>query len=184
MGALAREFNYSETAFVLPPKEPGHTACVRIFTPAGEIPFAGHPVIGSAYVIASKGRDARSGSLVLEVAAGSVPLRIMMRDGDPVGAELTAPKDLTLQKASTAAQIADCTGLSAEDILLDEHEPLVMSVGLPFLAAQVRTREALRRARGNPAAFAPLPREAGTASLYLYTLDVGDDRELDLQARM
>lgn len=89
---LAREFNLSETIFVMPPRDPRHTARVRIFFPTAEIPFAGHPTIGCAICLsglAGPGPDAEV-ALVLEEEAGLVPVRVWRREGR-VRAEFTAP---------------------------------------------------------------------------------------------
>ena len=77
MQAIAREFNYSETTFVLPPEIENHTRKVRIFTRMSEIPFAGHPTIGTAFVIANskkKGKSKKPARLVLELGVGEIPL--------------------------------------------------------------------------------------------------------------
>src|SRR5208283_4356660 len=73
MQAIAREFGYMETTFVLPPADPAHTAQVRIFTPGSELPFAGHPNVGTALVVARRATPPPS-QVVFEEAAGLVPL--------------------------------------------------------------------------------------------------------------
>src|ERR1700749_1154630 len=93
MLAIAREFNYSETTFVLPPREAGHDAEVRIFTVRSEIPFAGHPNVGTAFVLASRAKAAPA-RLLFEEKAGLVPVEIPTADGRASGAELTAPQPL------------------------------------------------------------------------------------------
>src|SRR6185295_4292 len=79
MQHIAREFNYSETTFVLPPSDPKHTAKVRIFTPGGELQFAGHPTVGTAHVLATIGLIPLTGAethIVLEEGVGPVPVTI------------------------------------------------------------------------------------------------------------
>ena len=101
MQQIAREFNFSETTFVVPP-EAGHTRKVRIFTPFDEIPFAGHPNIGTAFVLASTGELRRldaSTSVTFEEGAGLVPIDIDVVDGKPTGCELAAPEALSLGKS-------------------------------------------------------------------------------------
>jgi trans-2,3-dihydro-3-hydroxyanthranilate isomerase len=157
MLAITREFNYSETTFVLPPKDKTHTAHVRIFTPAGELPFAGHPNVGTAYALARIGKvfdKPIKDSLVFEEAAGLVPVRILLDGDDAVGAQLTAPQRLTTGANIAPAKVAKCLGLEPADIVATDHAPLVASVGTGFLIAALRDREALRRARGNADAFA------------------------------
>ena len=146
MQSLAAEFNLSETTFVLPPEDPANTARVRIFTPANELPFAGHPNVGTGYVLAKMGR-AIEGVLRFEELAGLVEVRI---EGE--GAIISAPQSLSVGLELPEEVVATCVGLAPEDIVLDEHVPQVASVGNPFLLAQVRP-EALARARPNVAAF-------------------------------
>src|SRR5215510_12541106 len=95
MQQIAREFNYSETTFVLPPADPIHTAKVRIFTPGGELQFAGHPTIGTAHVLAATGAIPLTGSetkIVLEEGVGPVPVTIRAANGRPDFATLSVAK--------------------------------------------------------------------------------------------
>lgn len=184
MQAIATEFNYSETTFVLPPREAGHDAQVRIFTVRSEIPFAGHPNVGTAFVLATQASKPPP-RLLFEEKAGLVPVEILMQDGKVVGAELTAPQPLKRLSQLGAEQAAACLSLSSADIRTDRHAPQTASVGLPFLIVELATREALRRARPDAAAFARvLPRD-GNDAIYLYTRDIPvDERPCDVQARM
>src|SRR5512140_196632 len=91
MQAIAREFNYSETTFVLPPTDPAHDAQVRIFTVNRELPFAGHPNVGTAFVLATLAAKPPA-RLRFEEGAGLVPVEILSENGRVVAAELTAPK--------------------------------------------------------------------------------------------
>ncbi len=93
MQQIAQEFNLSETVFVFPPADPAHTRRLRIFTPAAELPFAGHPTIGAAHVLAAIGDLPLTGDLtriVFEEGVGPVPVSIRAEHGRPVSAELTA----------------------------------------------------------------------------------------------
>ena len=115
MLAITREFNYSETTFVLPPREKQHTAHVRIFTPAGEIPFAGHPNVGTAYALARIGKvfdTPIKDSLLFEEEAGLVPIHILFDGDDAVGAQLTAPQRLTTGASIAPAKIARIAALT------------------------------------------------------------------------
>ena len=93
MQAIATEFNYSETTFVLPPRDPAHDAQVRIFTVNREIPFAGHPNVGTAFVLATQAAKPPA-RLQFEESAGLVPVEILTEQGKVVGTELTAPQPL------------------------------------------------------------------------------------------
>jgi len=101
MQQIAREFNFSETTFVFPPKA-GHTRHVRIFTPAREIPFAGHPNVGTAFVLASIGEFGEiksSLTVIFEEEAGLVLVAIHESDGKTASCELTAPQSVSFGKA-------------------------------------------------------------------------------------
>jgi len=182
MQAIAREFNYSETTFVLPPDDPAHTAKVRIFTPGSELPFAGHPNVGTAFILARHRPDLPE-TLLFEEKAGLVPVALMRDGGTVVGAELTAPQPLSLKSEADPARVAACLGLSPEEVLSAAHRPVVASVGVPFLIAEIASRDALRRARIVASAFAELMPLDGTGGIYFYTRDAGGE-ECDIQARM
>ena len=172
MQAITREFNYSETTFVLPPADPSHTAHVRIFTPSGELPFAGHPNVGTAFALARIGtlfgRDV-AGTLVFEEQAGLVPMRILSKGGDITGAQLTAPQRLRRGKTMAPAAIAACLGLPESDVVAHKHPPQAAGVGTDFMFAQLRAPETLARVRPNTDAFAQhFPSGGGPRSLFAY----------------
>ncbi len=190
MQALAAEFNYDETTFVQPAAHPGHTAHVRIFTPDREVPFAGHPNIGTAFLLARE-RVMAGGApperFVFEEAAGLVLIDLMHEGGIVVGAELLSPQPLARQAEVDAARAAACLGLAADDVRMDAHVPQVVSVGLPFLVLELFSREALRRARPDRRAYDALFPLDGARSVYAYTRDVGEDEAehgCDLHSRM
>ncbi len=183
MQALAREFAYSETSFVLPPAEPSHAARVRIFTPGAEIPFAGHPNIGTAVVLARRASGAASSRLVFEETAGLVPVDILSVGGVVVGAELTAPTPLSRGGDLPAARLARAVGLAAADIAMAAHPPTLASVGLPFVFAELATREALRRAMPDVSLLSAALTDALAAGVLLYARD-GSDASCDVHARM
>ncbi len=191
MQAVAREFNYVETTFVLPPKNPAHTAEVRIFTPDREVPFAGHPNVGTAFVLAQQGEvfsRAIRDDVVFEEKAGLVPVRVLREAGEAVGAELTAPEPFRRGAVIDPALVAAAVSLPVGEVATGRHVPTVASVGLPFLIAELRSRDALRRIRPDPAALAEAFRLAGVTGLHLYTADTapGDapGGTCDLSARM
>src|SRR5947209_15526427 len=122
MQAVATEFNYSETTFVLPPADTAHDAQVRIFTVNRELPFAGHPNVGTAFVLATQSAKPPE-RLKFEEKAGLVPLEILDRDGSAAGAELTAPRPLEKLTQLGAGQAASCLSLTAADIKSERHPP-------------------------------------------------------------
>jgi trans-2,3-dihydro-3-hydroxyanthranilate isomerase len=186
MQSLAAEFNLSETTFVLPPEDPANTARVRIFTPKGEIPFAGHPNVGTGFVLAREGRD-RDGVLLFEETAGLVEVRVD-RDaaiGEPVGATIAAPQPLSLGPEMPAETVAELAGIAPGDVVATAHRPVLASVGNPFFFAEV-AGEALARAAPDLAAFrrasAERPERNGRVALHLYAREGdGDGR---IRARM
>ncbi len=142
MQAIASEFNYSETTFVLPPREPAHDAQVRIFTVRSEIPFAGHPNVGTAFVLAAQAAKPPA-RLLFEEKAGLVPVEIWTEHGKVVSTELTAPQPLKRLSQLSSERAAACLSLAADDVKTDRHAPQIVSVGLPFLAVELASREAL-----------------------------------------
>jgi trans-2,3-dihydro-3-hydroxyanthranilate isomerase len=190
MQALAVEFNYSETTFVLPPQDPAHTAQVRIFTPDREVPFAGHPNIGTAFLLAREeiaaGRPLPE-RFVFEEAAGLVRIDLLQEGGAIVGAELLAPQPLVRHAQADIARAAACVGLVPDDVRTDAHTPQVISVGLSFLVFELASRDALRRARPDRRAFDDLMPLDGAASVYVYARETGTDgkaEDCDLHSRM
>lgn len=187
MQQIAAEFGYSETTFVLPPADRANTAHVRIFTPTREIPFAGHPNVGTAFVLASYA--AANGETLPEIlqfeeAAGLVPVRLLKNNGVVSGAELRVPEPLSCRSEVSPEQVAACLSLEADCISTAAHQPLVASVGLPFLIVELASRDALRRCVPNLQGFrAVLPLD-GAVSIYAYTLDTTQEEDCDLQARM
>ncbi len=183
MQSLAAEFNLSETTFVLPPDDSANTARVRIFTRTTEMPFAGHPNVGTGYVLAQQGRD-KNGKLLFEELAGLVEVQIE-RDGSgaPVGATIAAPQPLSLGVELPVEEIAACAGLTASEVIVAAHRPVQASLGNPFVVAEVEAA-ALKRAAPDIAAFRKsVTRESalkGRLGLYLYVHE-GEGR---VQARM
>src|SRR5215469_6836637 len=119
MQKIAREFNYSETAFVFPP-DSGHTRRVRLFTPGREVPFAGHPNVGTAFVLATSGElgDIRSLSgVTFEEKAGLVPISLHKLNGKITSCELRAPQPVSFGQTVSASLIASALSLAQEDIL-------------------------------------------------------------------
>src|SRR5215468_1339437 len=115
MQSIAAEFNLAETTFVLAPQDPAHTAHVRIFTPKSEMPFAGHPNVGTAFVLARMGRTGER--FVFEEKAGLVPIDLSRESGVVVAARLAAPQRLTLGEAVAVDLVAAAVGLEARDII-------------------------------------------------------------------
>ena len=182
MQQIAREFNFSESTFVFPPEQ-GHTRRVRIFTPTTEVPFAGHPNIGTAFALATAGAFGsldRGLTVTFEEKAGLVSVSIRRRDGT-VWCELSAPQGLSLGKTVPADIVASAVSLTPSDIVTATHQPQVASVGLPFLGVELTDRTALARARVNAQGFDVLAAQGVTPDVHMYVKS-GD--EFDIRARM
>jgi len=184
MQAIARELNLSETVFVRPARNAMHSCALRIFTPGTELPFAGHPTVGTALVLATLDKlpnSVRSGatlSLIFEEGVGPIPVTVRLDGQRPVFAQFTAARVPELAPAATPAQLAAMLSLDAADIgaTLDGREltPAVASCGVPFTCVPLRSLDALARARLNVAAV------SAHQQFYLY-VPTGD---VDFRARM
>lgn len=151
MPRIAREFNYSETTFVLPPTDPSHTARVRIFTPGGELQFAGHPTIGTAHVLATIGAIPLTGSethIVLEEGVGPVPVTIRSSNGSPEFATLSVAKLPEVGPPPPPREtLAAMLSINPDDLLDGVMAPEAVSCGTPFLFVPLRDRAAVARSR-------------------------------------
>ena len=181
MQTIAREFNLSETIFVMAPRNPAHRARVRIFFPTAEIPFAGHPTIGCAVLLA--GMDAGDGEferhLVLEEEAGLVPVTVW-RKGGVTEAEFTAPVIPHATEGRVHEALSTALGLSADEIGFGAHRPGIWQGGPRFLYVPVASIQVLARARPMQPHWDAVMQAAGVDSAYLYT--PGSD--CDVRARM
>ena len=145
MQAIAREFNYSETTFVTAPVDRRHTAGVRIFTPGGELPFAGHPTVGTAFVLSSIGAVPGADEVVFEEGIGPVHVRIERRGGQADRCTLTTAR-LPERTASVnqRTRLAAMLGLHAGDVVAPGE---VWSCGVAFTVVPLASVDALERAR-------------------------------------
>jgi trans-2,3-dihydro-3-hydroxyanthranilate isomerase len=147
---IAREFNLSETVFVYPPERSEHTKRLRIFTPAAELPFAGHPTVGAAHALATLGKVPLRGAetkIVFEEKVGPVPVLIRATDGKPTFAQLTAAQAPEIGPPTPGRSVlADVLALEAADIQGGMTAPQGVSCGLPFLIVPLKDRDAVRRA--------------------------------------
>lgn len=170
MQTIAREFNYAETSFVLPPQDPANSAHVRIFTPEEEMPFAGHPNVGTAFALGQRSalwsRPVADG-FRFEEKAGLVDIRLQRMDGVVIGAAVRAPRALTTAEGPPTAVVAALAGLHPQDIVTTTHAPLFASVGAEFLVAEVAA-DAVARAAGRREQFAALAEQTGKPFLCLY----------------
>lgn len=181
MQQIAREFNFSESTFVFP-SSIGCTRRVRIFTPRMEVPFAGHPTVGTACALATIGEIPIESwtDITFEEGAGRVPITIA-RDGCCLRCTVTAPQPLTLGAVVEATIVGMALSLEPSDIVTVTHPPQVVSVGLPFVIAEVADLDTLARARIDWCGFEAL-RQGGTVPDVFFYCQSRDD--FDLRARM
>ncbi len=172
MQRIAREFNLAETVFVVAPRDPVNTAALRIFTPARELPFAGHPTVGAAALLAHlrapqllAAQDLR---LVLEEKVGDVVCVARHRRGQALAAYFTLPR-LPQRSAAppSAAEIADRLGLETTDIGFGAHRPTVYGAGVDFLFAPIASAAAIARADPDRTRWGA----GGGPAVYLYASD-------------
>ena len=153
MHAIAREMNLSETVFVLPAQTERGTRQLRIFTPGRELPFAGHPTVGTAFILTAIGEVPLDGELtriVFEEGVGPVEVMVRAKGSRPVFCELSAAKMPTFGPPPPSAEIiASALSLQPDDIQSGDRAPRACSCGVPFLFVTVRNLEALARARVN-----------------------------------
>ena len=143
--SIAAEFNFSEVAFVYPPRNPAHTARVRIFTPNNEIDFAGHPTIGTLIALSDLGCKS---PMVLELGIG--PLR-----GEVTGAEASfiARQNLNILSHPNLALVAEALSLHQSEVKTETHVPTLASMGLPFILVELNSRTSLSACAPNVAAM-------------------------------
>lgn len=194
MQSIAREFNYSETTFVLPPADPANTAHVRIFTPTTEVPFAGHPNVGTAFVLGQLPtlfNKPLTSTLTFEEAAGLVAVTLLRSDpSNPTSAvtsaTIRAPGPLTLGPHIPIELIARCASIATSQISITPQAPIIASVGLAFAFAELTSLSALGAARPNVSVFhdanTTFHDSAPEFPLFLYVRDKEDPWKI--RARM
>jgi trans-2,3-dihydro-3-hydroxyanthranilate isomerase len=174
MQALAKEFNLSETTFVLPPQDSQNTYRVRIFTPAVELPMAGHPTIGTAFILARERLIDWAGPeaiIRLEEGVGTVPVTLRWEDKGAVFIQMSQP--LPAFGAQFADKQAMAEILSLEKDAIDPHLPLeVVSCGVPFLFVPVRDIQAMRSIRFRQDVSERVLRDFETANVFVFTREV------------
>lgn len=183
MQNIAKEFNFSETTFVFPP-EAGQTKKVRIFTPNTEVPFAGHPNIGTAFILAKDGAFGTFDTVkevVFEEKAGLVPVKINKDESGYIWCELSAPEILSIGDPVSKPLVASALTLNESEILTTTHLPQVASVGLPFLLVEISSVNSLIKAQIDVGRLELLIEKAGVSYIHLYCRNVGN---FDIKARM
>ena len=169
MQTIAREFNLSETVFVFPPKDRLNRASLRIFTPATELPFAGHPTVGTAVLFAVLDGQASS-SFGLEETVGLVPCTATRLSASAGEAVFTLPRlPERVAEAAPLSMIADALGVSINEIGFDHHQPMIASAGVGFNFIPLKTRDAVTRASIKGAQWTETFKAAGRPNVFVYT---------------
>jgi len=182
MQSIAAEFNLSETAFVLPPKDTAHTAQIRIFTPCMELPFAGHPNVGTAFALGRAGEvfgRKVTDSVVFEERAGLVPIDLHRRNDVVTGARVAAPKPLSIGAEVDPQTIAATCRVDTAAVETARHPPMIISTGAPFVTAELKTRAALAGAAPLVEEFARLVPMDLAVGIQLYTTDGTSNADIE-----
>ena len=177
MQQLAREMNLSETTFVVPPtRGSGADFRVRIFTPDMEVPYAGHPTIGTFYVLSMLGRIRLKGPVttaMMEVKAGVMPVEIYSRSGKVDRVVTVQNKPVFGKEHPDPGLVAEALSLRRQDLWTDKAPVQLVSTGLPWLMALANSRKAVESVRGNPQAFTEVVKDLpkGVVDIYVTCLD-------------
>lgn len=185
MQALTRELNLSETTFVLPPDDPANDFRVRIFTPGKELPMAGHPTIGTAFVLARErmiGRLGDKAEVSFEEGVGPIPVSLEFKDDLPTNITMTQPLPRFGEQIGDREGIAEMLSLRPEQISTDS--PIeVVSCGVPFLFVPLRDLEAARGARIRREAYDKMMHGSEAEEIFLFTMEV-ENRGSTVHSRM
>jgi trans-2,3-dihydro-3-hydroxyanthranilate isomerase len=174
MQAIAKEFNLSETVFVLKPSSPGHSARIRIFTPTREIPFAGHPTLGTAILLAELRTTAVNGEsdaiIALEEEVGSVRVGVRLRSGAAAFGEFDAPKITAVpEELAQPEEISAAIGLIPTEIGFENHKPMLLRGTSVFAYVPVANLEAMAKLRIAPSHWARAFSDRGIDGAYMYS---------------
>jgi len=186
MQRIARELNFSETVFVLPAKQGSSLRNLRIFTPEAEVPFAGHPIVGSVFALEAEGMlpDGVE-SVVFDLEAGAVPVRLVRDEGARRlrSAVMTQQRPVFLGQYHRKDCVAEALGLRASDLAITGLPCEVVSTGLPVHIVPVGSLDAVRRIRLNPQKLAEIQDALGFSDLFVFTFDT-EEAESTVHCRM
>jgi len=183
MQAIAREFNLSETLFVLPAEQPGHRARVRIFTPKRELDFAGHPIVGTAVLLGALDGGSQERAIVLEANIGPVPCRLTPQaDGGEASFELPSlPVEVGAPPPHEA--LAAALGLAVTDIGFGSYVPSCWSAGVDYTFVPTKSRDAVRCIKPDLARFESVLTAPAHGAVYVFSAETVEPGR-DFHARM
>lgn len=179
MQQIAREFNYSESTFVFP-AEHKNTRKVRIFTPTREVPFAGHPNIGTAFVLASIGEIGNSKQITFEEKAGLVEISLTTIKNE-VFCELKAPEKFSIGATIDVELMGKALSINKHEIITKTHVPQIASIGLPFIMVELSNLETLQLAKPNLDGFQAIADLGIIPDIHMY---FKSNDEFDIRTRM
>jgi trans-2,3-dihydro-3-hydroxyanthranilate isomerase len=185
MQSIAREFNLSETVFVLPPEDPGHAACVRIFVPTRELPFAGHPTVGSAVAIASKRQFAAVSAFVLEEKVGNIACKVDISDAAG-RADFELPRlPERINTPIDVPRLALALSIAQSELEFADHKISIWTAGVPYILVPVKSISAVSNCKVDAQAWLSLTHLPGAvpAAPYIYCAG-GTCADSDFHARM
>ena len=169
MQAIAREFNLSETVFIMPPRDARALRRLRIFTPVREMQFAGHPTIGAVQTLVDAGIAGNRSEFALELEVGLVPIKITRRDRALPYLQLTTARvPETRGPVPSRADLARALGLTENDVIGDAQ---AWSCGAPYVYLPVRDRAALARAAPDSAAWSKILKGQWASDVYVFCRD-------------
>jgi len=181
MQAIAKEINFSETTFILQSQPENNGYPVRIFTPKQELPFAGHPTLGTAFILQQKILQQPVGRINLNLQGGQIPVEISYQDG-AIDFLWMAQKPPIFYETFSPEDLAVVLNISVDD--LDERFPIQsISTGIPFLIVPLKTHQALKSCRINQEKYQQLIKDIGAKSILVFCPETCDP-ENDLSVRV
>ena len=188
MQVIAGEFNLSETVFVFPAGEASNTASIRIFTPSAELPFAGHPTVGTAVLLAKKKIGdvelPTDVAIALEEEIGLVSAGVVVKPGKLGHATFTLPVNPKEMSSDLSREhLADALGLNEDDIGFDKHRPIVYSAGVPFSLIPISSLDVIKGINPNPPAWEKAFESAARDNAFIYARG-GESERAAFHARM
>lgn len=174
MAAIAREMNLSETVFVLPPTDPQADVRLRIFTPAMELPLAGHPVVGTHWLLAELGRYSLTEPTTQvwgQLGVGTLPVDLSVEAGRVTRVTMTQARPQFLARVDDGAALAAALGLTLDDLTVGDLKPQVVSTGVPQLMVPLASLDAVRRIALNRQALIPIMRALDTHLVFVFTFE-------------
>lgn len=191
MQKIATEFGFSESSVICPPKNDQTNAEVRIFTPHDEIPFAGHPNIGTSWVVANKDTTAvynGSENLIFDEKGGIVDVTLNSERGSVTGAEIIAPQELETFGETDPELMAQCIGLSSDKIISSNDLPCVATIGLPFAFVEIDSINSLGNVKLSTAAFEKAaeigPKTVDGFCICAFTITAEAGHEISVRSRV